>query len=80
MCITILDVGVLSTAAGVAKDQADADEDMSLKQRLVLAGGSALEGASEMVDNEIVAGAMEVAGDIIPLCCSCIYLYRNTKS
>lgn len=54
--------GVLSTAAGVAKDQAEADEDMSIKQRLVLAGGSTLTGASEMVDNEIIAGAMEVAG------------------
>lgn len=35
---------------------------MSIKQRLVLAGGSTLTGASEMVDNEIIAGAMEVAG------------------
>ena len=54
--------GALNTAAGVAKDQADADEDMSVQQRLLLAGGSTLGGASEMVDNEIVAGAMEVGG------------------
>lgn len=46
----------------MAKDQAEADEDMSLKQRLVLAGGSALTGASEMVDNEAIAGAMQVGG------------------
>ena len=28
----------------------------------MLAGGSAMTGASEMVDNEIISGAMEVAG------------------
>ena len=55
--------GALSTAGGVFHDQAEADEDMSIKQRLVLAGGSALTGASEMVDNDIVADAMEVAGE-----------------
>ena len=55
--------GALSTAGGVLHDQAEADEDMSIKQRLVLAGGSALTGASEMVDNDIVADAMEVAGE-----------------
>ena len=46
----------------MARDQAEADEDMSIKQRLVLAGGSAVGGASEMVDNEVIASAMEVAG------------------
>ena len=53
---------MISTAGGVARDQAEADEDMSIKQRLVLAGGSAVGGASEMVDNEVIANAMEVAG------------------
>lgn len=53
---------MISTAGGVARDQAEADEDMSIKQRLVLAGGSAVGGASEMVDNEVIASAMEVAG------------------
>ena len=67
--------GVLGTAGGVAKDQAEADEDMSLKQRAVLAGGSALSGASEMVDNEVVASAMEVGGKHVAsypvtMCCS----------
>ena len=55
---------MLSTAAEVAKDQAEADEDMSLKQRMVLAAGSTLTGASGMVDNEIIAGAMEVGGEL----------------
>ena len=53
---------MISTAGGVARDQAEADEDMSIKQRLVLAGGSTVGGASEMVDNEVIANAMEVAG------------------
>ena len=46
----------------MASDQAEADEDMSLKQRAMLAAGSALEGASEMVGDEALSGAMEVGG------------------
>lgn len=80
--------GAISAAGGVAKDQADADDDMSIKQRLVLAGGSAVGGASEIVDNEVIASAMEVAGeqyttfDMHPSrssysYCTCIYLYTN---
>lgn len=53
---------MLSTAAGVLHDQAEADENMSLQQRLILAGGSTLEGTSEMVDNEVISGAMQVGG------------------
>lgn len=56
--------GVLSTAAGVTRDQAEADEDMSIQQRLILAGGSTLEGTSEMVDNDILADALEVTGEL----------------
>ena len=41
---------------------------MSLKQRLALAGGSAMTGASELVDNEIISGAMEVAGENENVC------------
>ena len=52
-------------------DQADADEDMSLKQRLALAGGSAMTGTSELVDNEIISGALEVAGENL---CGQIYV------
>ena len=61
----------------MAKDQAEADEDMSLKQRLVLAAGSTLTGASEMVDNEIIAGAMEVGGRLEVHGCSvyeCVWI------
>ena len=44
------------------KDQAEADEDMSLKQRLVLAGGSALsEGGGVIAD----ATGSQVAGDVL---------------
>lgn len=52
----------MSTAAGVTRDQAEADTDMTLQQRLILAGGSTLEGVSGMVDNEILADTLEVAG------------------
>ena len=57
--------GVLATAGGVAKDQAEADEDMSLKQRAMLAAGSAMGGASEMVDNEVLAAVLEVGGQCV---------------
>ena len=46
----------------MVKDQVEADEKLSFKQRMALAGGSALSGASGMVDNEIIAGALEVGG------------------
>ena len=54
---------MLATAGGVAKDQAEADEDMSLKQRALLAGGSTLNGASEMVDNDVLAAVLAVGGE-----------------
>ena len=41
------------TVGAVLKDQADADPDLSMKQRLILAGGSTLEGLSEFVPNEV---------------------------
>ena len=62
---------MLGTAAGVAHDQAEADEEMSLQQRMVLAGGSVLEGTSEMVDNEVISGAMEVGGRCMSLHLHC---------
>ena len=40
-------VGVLTAAGRVVQDQADADEDLSIKQRVALAGGSAIEGTGE---------------------------------
>jgi len=48
----------------VLKDQADADPDLSMKQCLILAGGSTLEGASEFVPNEVGAGVLQVAGEL----------------
>ena len=54
--------GVMTTAATVLKDQADADQDMSIGQRLALAGGSALEGAGDAVGIEGVTEVLQVAG------------------
>lgn len=54
-------------AAGVVSDQAEADEDMSIQQRLALAGGSTLGGAGEMVgdmtDIPLAGDALQVAGE-----------------
>ena len=43
----IIHIGVLTAAGRVVRDQADADEDLSIKQRVALAGGSAIEGTGE---------------------------------
>ena len=40
----------------MAQEQAEADEDTSLQQRLLMGAGTTLEGASEMTDNEIASG------------------------
>ena len=55
-------INKLLLVGGVVKDQAEADEGMSFKQRVALAGGSALSGVSEVVDNDILAGALQVGG------------------
>ena len=60
----IIIIGVLSTATGVAKDQAEADEDMSLKKRLDLATGSVLKGSTENTNKEIIARAMEGGSEL----------------
>lgn len=78
--LSVSHAGVLGTAAGVAHDQAEADEEMSLQQRLILAGGSVLEGTSEMVDNEVISGAMEVGGRclyILALFCAKFHLLEE---
>ena len=54
-------IGAMVTVGAVLKDQADADPDLSVKQRLILAGGSTLEGASEFVPDEVGAGVLQVA-------------------
>ena len=57
-------IGAMVTVGAVLKDQADADPDLSMKQRLILAGGSTLEGASEFVPDEVGAGVLQVAGEL----------------
>ena len=47
---------LLQTAANVAQEQAEADEDASLQQRVLMGAGTTLEGASEMTDNDIASG------------------------
>lgn len=55
-------------AGGVVSDQADADEDMSVKQRLLLAAGSTLTEGSDLVGDQtgiqLVAEAIEVTGQL----------------
>ena len=45
--VYIYSSGVLLAAGRVARDQADANEDLSIKQRVALAGGSAMGGTGE---------------------------------
>lgn len=58
---------VVGMAGGVVTDQAEADEEMSVKQRLILAGGSALaEGGgvvSDLTGVQLAADGLEVAGE-----------------
>lgn len=62
--------GAVIAAGKVVKDQAEADEDLSLKQRAALAGGSALEGTAEALGATLgeeakpLADTLEVAGKI----------------
>ena len=44
---TCIVLGVLLAAGRIVKDQADADEGLSIKQRVALAGGSAIGGTGE---------------------------------
>ena len=53
---------MVNTAGGVLHDQGEADEDMSAQDRLILAGGSTIEGASGMIDNKAVSKAVEETG------------------
>lgn len=38
------------------QEQAEADEDSSLQQRMLMATGTTLEGVSDLVDNEVASG------------------------
>ena len=60
----------MQTAANVAQEQAEADEDTSLQQRLLMGAGTTLEGASEMTDNEIATGESMIY---------LLFLYWNVK-
>ena len=46
----------------MVKDQASADKDTTVAQRLALAGGGAAKGVGDVVDNEVVADALKVGG------------------
>lgn len=56
MCILYL------CAGDMVKDQASADKDTTVAQRLALAGGGAAKGVGDVVDNEVVADALKVGG------------------
>lgn len=57
----------MGVVGGVVNDQGEADDEMSVKQRLVLAGGSALsEGGGAVGDLtgvEVAAETLDVAGE-----------------
>lgn len=59
-CYNVLNSNLLSspfqTAANVVKEQAEADDDTTMQQRLLMGAGTTLEGASELTDNEIASG------------------------
>lgn len=49
-------------AGDMVKDQASADKDTTVAQRLALAGGGAAKGVGDIVDNEVAADALKVGG------------------
>lgn len=65
--LPLLVSAIVGMAGGVVSDQAEADEEMSVKQRLMLAGGSVLaEGGGAVGDLtgvQLAADALEVAGE-----------------
>ncbi len=48
----------VQTAASVVQEQCEADDDLSIQQRIALAGATTLDGAAEIVgeENEIAGG------------------------
>ena len=46
----------VSAATEVVKEQAEADDDTTLGQRVGMAAGTTLQATSEMVDNDVGAG------------------------
>ena len=46
----------IQVGASVVQEQCEAEGDMSLQQRVLMGAGTALEGSSELVEDEIAAG------------------------
>ena len=56
-------IAAMTTVGNVLVDQSEADEDLSITQRVALAGGSALEGAADFAgDIQPLADTLTVAG------------------
>ena len=53
--------GAISTGLTVVESQADADPNTSIKDRLKMAGGDAITGVADTVDNPAVSVAANVA-------------------
>ena len=69
---------------GVLVDQSEADEDLSVKQRLGLAAGSTIQGAAgfagdiqPLSDALDVAGVLEVVGFLKPSCSINEFCFSN---
>lgn len=58
---------MVGAVGGVVGDQAAADKDMSMQQRALLAGGSALDKGGDLVekltDEQVAADVLTVAGE-----------------
>lgn len=58
----------MGVVGGVVHDQGEADDDMSVKQRLLLAGGSTIGevggAVGDLTGVEVVADALDVAGEL----------------
>ena len=69
LACNLLLAAIVGMAGGVVTDQAEADEEMSVKQRLILAGGSVLaEGGGAVGDLtgvQVAADGLEVAGEYV---------------
>ena len=54
-----MDNDAVDVVAKVAKEQFEADDDTTVQQRLLMAGGTALQESSGMVDDQIGSGMSE---------------------
>ena len=51
----------IQVGASVVQEQCEAEGDMSLQQRVLMGAGTALEGSSELVEDEIAAGMFKMS-------------------